>query len=220
VKQHTLATLVSDPIASAEVEAEWAKLSAEFDKVNARKLHRYMERREVSFHSDVKLLGYLAIALRGQDGDLFEIGVWKGKSLSFMHRLAGGRSIAVGVDPLELEGQEKEIEVFRKKIFPDAHIVRSYSEYAVERVLALSRTFKLMHIDGSHLARNVWLDFLAYERFLLPGGYLVFDDYNDVKYSPEVGPAVDLMNKYGLFAGYEIIGSVEPYTNSFVLKKL
>jgi hypothetical protein len=211
---------MSDPSTSAEIEAEWAKLSAEFDKVNARKLHRYMERREVSFHSDVKLLGYLAIALRGQAGDLLEIGVWKGKSLSFMHRLAGGHALAIGVDPLELEGQEKEIAVFKKKIFPNAHIVRSYSEYAVEQVLALSRSFKLIHIDGSHLARNVWLDFLAYERFLLPGGYLVFDDYNDAQYSPEVGPAVDVMHGYGLFAGYEVIGSVAPYTNSFVLKKL
>jgi hypothetical protein len=215
----SLAAVIADPANSAEVEKIWDTLGAEFDKVNRRKLHRYMERREVSFHSDVKLLGYAAIASRGITGDILEIGVWKGKSLALMHRLAGRDSKAIGIDPLELEGQDKEIAVFQKKLFPKVVVVQSYSEYGPAQVLALSRTFKIVHIDGGHFARNVWIDFLAYAQFVVPGGYLIFDDYADVKFSPEVGPAVDAMRELGLFEDFEIIGQVQPYANSYVLRR-
>jgi SAM-dependent methyltransferase len=215
----SLNSIVSDPNASVEVERVWDELTQEFDKVNARKLHHYMKRREVSFHTHVKLLGYLALALKDVKGDILEIGVWKGKSLALMHRLAGPGVKAIGLDPLEVEGQAKEILVFQKKIFPDITIVTGYSEYAASEALALSHTFKLLHIDGGHLAKNVWIDYLAYGQFVVPGGYLVFDDYDDHEFSPEVGPAVDRMRELGLFEGFELIGQIEPFTNSYVLRR-
>ena len=215
----TLDAIVSDPNASAEVERVWDELTREFDAVNARKLHHYMKRREVSFHTHVKLLGYLALSLKDVPGDILEIGVWKGKSLALMHRLGGAGAKAIGIDPLEIEGQAKEIRIFQKKIFPDITVVQGYSEYAAEQALAISHSFKLFHIDGGHLTKNVWIDFLAYGQFVLPAGYLVFDDYADKEFSPEVGPAIDRMREIGLFEGWDIIGQVEPFTNSFVLRR-
>jgi len=214
-----LDALVADPTTSSEVESVWNAVSKEFDRVNKRKFHRYMERREVSFHTHIKLLGYLAHSLRDLPGDIVEIGVWKGKSLTLMQRLAGPSTRVIGIDPLELEGQEQELAIFQKIIFPTATIIKGYSEEAVERVTDVSKTFKLLHIDGGHYTRNVWLDFLIYERFVVPGGFLVFDDYTDATFCPEVGPAIDKLRDSGLFSNFQIIGQVEPYTQSFVLRR-
>jgi hypothetical protein len=54
----------------------------------------------------------------------------------------------------------------------------------------------------------------------VPGGYIVFDDYDDHQFSPEVLPAVDMLIYYGFTSGFEVIGQVEGFQNSFVLKKL
>ena len=48
-----------------------------------------------------------------------------------------------------------------------------YSERAVRQVAAISKKYKIIHIDGGHLAHHVWADFLLYSKFLAEGGYLV-----------------------------------------------
>jgi hypothetical protein len=63
---------------------------------------------------------------------------------------------------------------------------------------------------------------------VVPGGYIVFDDYNDSEYSPEVKPTVDEIVKNT--SEYEVIGAIEntlgarPRTllegNCFILRKL
>jgi hypothetical protein len=215
----TVEALLSDPVISADVEQVWNKVSAEFDKVNARKFHRYMERHEISFHTDVKLLGYLVRSLRELEGDVLEIGVWKGKTLTFIDHLVGVPHQTIGIDPLEVDGQVDEVAYLQKRLFPDITVIRSYSEDGVDQVVAKSQRFKLLHIDGGHFARNVWLDFLVYERFVVPGGYLVIDDYGDHEFCPEVGPTVDRLHELGLFADYEIIGQVQPFPNGYVLRR-
>jgi hypothetical protein len=69
------------------------------------------------------------------------------------------------VDPLELPLQLDEVLALRTHLFPDATIVRAYSEHALNDVLSISRRFVLVHIDGGHTARNVVLDFLLYSPF-------------------------------------------------------
>jgi hypothetical protein len=78
---------------------------------------------------------------------------------------------------------------------------------------------KLLHIDGGHSSENVWMDFLIYERFVLSGGYIVFDDYVDPDYSPAVGRTVDKMRRLGVFKNYYEVGQVLGYESSFVLHK-
>lgn len=63
------------------------------------------------------------------------------------------------------------------------------------------------------------MDFLMFERFVVPGGYIVFDDYVDPVGSPEVGPTVDKMRHLGIFKDYYEVGQVLGYESSFVLYK-
>jgi len=180
---------------------------------------RFMARTELSFHQYVKLLGYICLDVWDIPGDIVEIGVWKGKSLTFMSRLVGSTAKVIGIDPCELPGQPEELAYFQQILFPQCPIVQRYSQEAIEDTLQLSRTFKLLHIDGGHRRENVWADFLLFERFVTPGGYIVFDDYGDYQYSPEVGPAVNRLRDAGLFNEYEILGQLPAYEASYVLRK-
>ena len=177
-----------------------------------------MSRGELSFHDHVKLLGYICLEIYDLPGDILEIGVWKGKSLAFMQRLSPRGIKLIGVDPCSLAGQLEDLTYFHKQLLPEAEIVVGQSELSVPKVSSLSKNFKLIHIDGGHQYHNVWLDFLLYERFLVPGGYIVFDDYNDLTYSPEVGQAVNDLYRGGFFDKFNVIGAVPEFTNSFVLQ--
>jgi len=181
--------------------------------------HQAMPRRELSFHDHVKLLGYLCLLIAGMPGDIAEIGVWKGKSLCFMSQMCSRQRRIFGIDPMALERQPGELEHYHEKLFPEACLIRGFSELAVERFLAQQPRLALLHIDGGHEGRNVLLDFLLYAPSVVPGGFVVFDDYGDYQYSPEVGPAVDLLRVGGYFAGYQILGSVAGYENSYLLQR-
>lgn len=80
----------------------------------------------------------------------------------------------------------------------------------------LDNDYDIIFIDGSHLYKDVISDFQNYERLLNKGGFLVFDDYHDKKYSPDVFEAVNNIvsniNKKNL--QYEIIGSLPNYQNA------
>ena len=211
--------LLSNPSLASRVNSEWNQLSEEFEAAYSSMPIEYMDRKELSFHSFVKLLGFLCIDLASLNGDIIEIGVWKGKSLAFMQRLIQSPTKVIGIDPCELDGQRSELAYFHQAIFPECTLIIGYSQLAIEKVLQLSRRFKLLHIDGGHASENVWMDFLMYERFIIPGGYIVFDDYVDSKYCPEVGPTIDRMRDMGMFKNYYDIGSVPNYENSYLLLK-
>lgn len=214
-----LLAVLADAVTVAAIDRVWDGVSADFEAASASMPVRFMERRELSFHSYVKLLGFLCLLLRDVPGGIVEIGVWKGKSLTFMSRLAGNGAQLVGIDPCELPGQPQELAYFHQRLFSNCAIIPRYSQDAIEDALHIVPAFKLLHIDGGHLREHVWADFLLYERFVVPGGYIVFDDYGDRQYSPQVGPAVDRLRSRGLFSGYEIIGQPPGYEASFVLRK-
>jgi predicted O-methyltransferase YrrM len=81
----------------------------------------------------------------------------------------------------------------------------------------------ILFIDGDHSYDGVVSDFNIYKKYLRKGGYIIFDDYNDSQYSPEVKNAVDNLE----LDGYEILGSfgdefgarpVGLKSNEFVIK--
>lgn len=84
----------------------------------------------------------------------------------------------------------------------------------------------ILFIDGAHDYNGVINDWKNYNGFVNSGGYIVFDDYNDYKYSPEVKPAVDEIMKHIDLTAYEIIGSPKNtlddtsvgYNNTYGLK--
>jgi predicted O-methyltransferase YrrM len=211
-------TKMSDRVQA--VDSVWADLEREFRAYQAEiPKEQAMPRTELSFHQHVRLLGFLALVTERVAGDIVEIGVWKGRSLALMSRLAAPGKRVIGVDPLELKGQKFEANYFRERIFPEVTLVQGYSEHSIREVVKLSQRLSLLHIDGGHLARNVLLDFLLYGDLIAPGGCIVFDDYRDSLYSPEVGPAVDLLRVGGFFKKFNILGSVAGFENSYVIQR-
>src|SRR6056300_1738942 len=59
----------------------------------------------------------------------------------------------------------------------------------------------ILFIDGDHSRGGVLSDWVNYRSLVKPGGYIIFDDYSDSVYSPEVKVAVD-----------EIVASCAPGT--------
>lgn len=179
-----------------------------------------MERRELSFHDQVRLLGYLTFLIAELPGDLVEIGVWKGKSLMLMNEVCNHERRVIGIDPFELPNQFEEFSYYKDLMLPDAQVVRGFSELSAERFYNLEPSVALLHIDGGHKRRNVVLDFLLYSPSVVSGGFIVLDDYRDFQHSPEVGPTVDLLRATGFFEGFNVLGSVHGFENSYVLQRI
>ena len=86
----------------------------------------------------------------------------------------------------------------------------------------------VLFIDGDHTLNGVKLDFNIYSPMVKSGGYIVFDDYNDMEFSPEVKVAVDEL--LSNLEGYDIIGTLpniygaRPINlkdgNCFIIKKI
>jgi homoserine dehydrogenase len=90
----------------------------------------------------------------------------------------------------------------------------------------------VLFIDGDHQYDGVIKDFNNYKDFVVKGGYIIFDDYQDYIHSPEVKKAVDDLVGGLNVLEYEILGSIEydlisktnvpelSSSNEFILKKL
>ena len=98
----------------------------------------------------------------------------------------------------------------------------------INQARSLMPAVDILFIDGAHDYHGVRKDFENYQSFVVPGGYIVFDDYNDLEHSPEVKTAVnDIVKEIN---GYEVIGTIEnslgarPQTlrdgNCFIIRKL
>lgn len=105
----------------------------------------------------------------------------------------------------------------------------SQSSDMVNRLKQITQIIDLLYIDGDHSYQGVKNDFVLYESLVKPGGFIVFDDYNDIIYSADVKIAVDDIVS-NLTNTYEIIGTIpnnfgaRPKDlqdgNCFVLRKL
>jgi cephalosporin hydroxylase len=97
------------------------------------------------------------------------------------------------------------------------------------RILGYSNKIDILFIDGDHSFNGVIADFTMYSDLVSVGGYIVFDDYNDSVYSPEVKEAVNDMLS-SRFNDYEVIGVLDndlgahpnelKQGNCFVIKKV
>jgi hypothetical protein len=103
----------------------------------------------------------------------------------------------------------------------------SQKQETVDQLKTLVNDIDILFIDGDHRYNGVINDFNLYSNLVKSGGYIIFDDYNDHQYSPEVKSAVDDLLTNNL--DYEIIGTI-PNTfgarpdelkdgNCFVIKK-
>lgn len=203
------------------VDKYYDHLLEEFSSYECGMHKPFMEKRELTFHPGIKLVGYILLSLAGRSGDVIQIGVWKGFSLSFISNLTSSSRGVIGVDPLNISGQVQEIRYFKDKFFPKAGIIALPSAQALRKVKAISKGCKLIHIDGDNSFSGVLLDFLLYERLVIDGGWIVFQGYADERYSPGVRKAVNYMRDSGLFDDYFIHGAgIAGFSNSFVLERL
>ena len=219
LQHHSKESSLFDPGRTFRVNQAWVELTGEFESCAALSDCPKMGREELSFHSDVKLLGHLCLEIEPLPGDILEIGVWKGKSLALMLRLSLNAKI-IGIDPFEFDKQFEETNFFRERIFKEAILIKDYAEFGFQQVSEMTSQLKLLHIDGGHEPRNVVLDFLLYSRLIVSGGYIVFDDYGDSQYSPQVRPTVDMLIRNGFTHQFELIGQIKEYPNSYVLKRI
>lgn len=75
------------------------------------------------------------------------------------------------------------------------------------RVLGYTNKIDVFFIDGDHSFDGVIADFNMYSDLVNIGGYVIFDDYNDIVHSPDVKLAVDSL--VPSLVDYEIIGTFE-----------
>lgn len=211
---------IDEHAAEGGISLIWDQIGDDFVRAQGSLPAEYaMQRRELSFHDHVRLLGYLCLLLQGVPGDLVEIGVWKGKSLALMNAAAKGERRVIGIDPFVLPNQFEEFNHYRQALLPGSDVIRGFSELCAEHFYTMDPKVALLHIDGGHTGRNVLLDFLLYAPSVVSGGIVVFDDYGDWQYSPEVGPAVDLLRAGGYFGDFHVVGCVHGFENSYVLQR-
>ena len=68
------------------------------------------------------------------------------------------------------------------------------------------KLYDIIFIDGDHSYSGVISDFEMYSTLIKENGYIIFDDYNDSKYSPQVKLAVDFI--ISNLTEYEVIGTI------------
>lgn len=170
------------------------------------------------FHEWTHILYGIRTLLGPVNKTYMEIGSYIGSSASLIARNPLSSNI-ICIDPCNLPpshygGSNSQDETLLQNIKSNNiynHNITLYTKYSNDP--SLLKYFKDTHtkvdilfIDGAHDYNSVLNDWNNYNDFVNSGGYIVFDDYNDYKYSPEVKPAVDEIMKNIDINKYEIIG--------------
>jgi predicted O-methyltransferase YrrM len=105
----------------------------------------------------------------------------------------------------------------------------SQTHEMVNRLKEVINEIDILFIDADHSYQAVINDFLLYEGLVKKGGYIVFDDYNDLQHSPDVKIAVDdvistLSETYNIIGTLPNIFEARPNTllegNDFIIQKI
>lgn len=190
------------------------------------------------FHEWTHILYGIRTLLGTELKTYMEIGSYIGSSASLIARNPYPTNI-ICIDPCNLPpshygGTINQGETLIKNINSNNihnRNIKLYKNYSTD--LNLLQTLKkyntkvdILFIDGAHDYNGVINDWKNYNDFVNSGGYIIFDDYNDQKYSPEVKSAVDEIMKNIDTSKYEIIGSPKNtlddtsvgYNNTYGLK--
>jgi len=189
-----------------------------------------------TFHHHFHIL-YALRSLITKDVAIYtEIGTFNGGSLCLMLQHTSPVK-CVSIDPFHLDRTNirivtNNIEMFNIHKY-DVELTKKFSTDPtfIADLKARNFTTDILFIDGDHTYKAVLHDFNVFSEFVSVGGFIVFDDYHDKEYSPEVKPAVDeiVRNIIDKNLPYEIIGSpinfnnVYPsnltYLNEFILRR-
>lgn len=171
------------------------------------------------FHEWTHILYGIRTIMGSEIKTYMEIGSYIGSSASLVLRNPFPSNV-ICIDPCNLhpshyggtKGQDETLLYNIKNNNNNNYNIKLYKKYSNDPMLL--KHFKdtntkvdILFIDGAHDYNGVINDWKNYNGFVNSGGYIIFDDYNDHKYSPEVKPAVDEIMKHIDLTVYEIIGS-------------
>lgn len=193
------------------------KMSNSFELLN--ELNNKIQGRK--FHDHTHILYDIRTLLGNTEKTYTEIGSYIGSSSSLMLQHKFPTNI-VCIDPLNLPNKHYGIKDMTQEELLNKNLnslnlynrkieINKYLSNDVNLLNKLNEiNFKtdILFIDGSHLYQDVINDFLNFYKFVNEDGYILFDDYNDKIYSPEVKNAVDkiveIINENNM--PFEIIG--------------
>jgi len=176
---------------------------------------------ERHFHDHIYILYDLRTLLGNEKKIYTEIGSYVGHSSKLMLSHPNETEI-ICIDPLILNkshynGTMTQYDTLRKNIGEkNITIYKKYSQDAKLLQKLKNDNFRtdILFIDGSHSYYDVINDFNNYCEFVNKDGYIIFDDYLDKIYSPEVKKAVDDLVINLDTNKYEIIGNLVNVKNT------
>jgi predicted O-methyltransferase YrrM len=184
-----------------------------------------------TFHHHYHIL-YDIINLYPQDYNLnyVEIGCYAGGSACLVSQRKNTNIYSIDLGrPILPETVFKNIEKFNPHNNRFEYIQGNPQEQiTLDRLRNFVQSVDVLFIDGDHSFTGVKNDFTLYSPLVKNGGYIVFDDYNDNQFSPQVKPAVDEI--ISNLEQYEIIGTLPNIYNArpssitegncFIIKKI
>ena len=207
------------------------KVIEEVSKSNSLNILRNINEKilERKFHEHTYILYDLRTILGKENKNYLEIGSYIGSSSSLLLQHEYSTNIYC-VDPLNLKpnhynGVLNQEETLKKNLnnnnIHNNHI-KIYKNFSNDKKLLTEikdLKIDILFIDGCHKYQSVINDFNNYKDKVNKGGFIVFDDYLDYKYSSEVKKAVDfIVNNYDL-KEFEIIGSIKNIQNGKIYYK-
>jgi predicted O-methyltransferase YrrM len=186
-------------------------------------------------HNHNHILYDICNSIEHDDVTYFEIGSYAGASASLMSsnpKVKKSYSLDNG-DSINKEVPINNVNRFKHNDCVYEHIEGdSANDEIVKLVNEKVNNVDILYIDGDHSESYVINDFNNYEKIVKKNGYIVFDDYMDNVYCPQVFGAVNDIVRNLNPNEYKIIGSIQydliqktncPYlksSNLFIIKKI
>ena len=187
------------------------------------------------FHLHTHILYDLRTIIPKEEAVYFEIGTCSGSSFCLMLNNPK-KTYVIGLDDAKsAPGGESAIRsnISKSNLYRyknDFIVGNSQSEITKSKIREMVSGIDIFFIDGDHSFEVTIRDFVNYKDLILPGGYVIFDDYHDYQFSPQVKHAVDYIVEKNICDGFEVLGYLEntitkenkykPFSNEFILRKL
>lgn len=145
------------------------------------------------------------------DGDVLEIGSFRGKTTVFLSAAIDAlnlEKIVYSIDPYTETSSERgcsseDIERAHETFVQATEGLKNHEHYRMysDRAAVGLRncSFSLIFVDGDHTYSGVMSDYHNFEPLLSSGGFMVFDDYRNPSW-PGVGRAVDTIIDEGVLS--------------------
>lgn len=167
--------------------------------------------KERSFHDHYHILFDIRSSMDKEEVTYLEIGAFAGGSASLMAshpKKTKVFSIDLG-QPIAKSVVQENVEYFKNPENPFFYFEgNSQDRRIVDQVQRAVKKVDILFIDGDHTYDGVKHDYNNYKDLVQEGGYIVFDDYMDWQYSPDVKHAVDDIMATLDTDQFEIIGSL------------